>query len=95
MGLGVPFNMASYALLTHMIAHICGLRVGDFVHMLGDAHVYLNHIEPLRIQLARTPTAFPRLQITRTVSSIDSFQASDFQLVRYEPQPAIRMEMAV
>lgn len=94
MGLGVPFNMASYALLTHMIAHVCGLRVGEFVHMLGDAHVYLNHIEPLRTQLLRIPTPFPQLRIARTVTSIDDFQASDLQLVNYQPQPAIRMEFS-
>ena len=64
MGLGVPFNIASYALLTRMIAHCCDLKPGDFIHTIGDAHVYLNHVEPLKIQLERTPKPFPTLEIT-------------------------------
>ncbi|XP_065746087.1 thymidylate synthase isoform X2 [Phocoena phocoena] len=95
MGLGVPFNIASYALLTYMIAHITGLKPGDFVHTLGDAHIYLNHIEPLKIQLQREPRAFPKLKILRKVEKIDDFKAEDFQIEGYNPHPTIKMEMAV
>ncbi|KAG8442160.1 hypothetical protein GDO86_011094, partial [Hymenochirus boettgeri] len=95
MGLGVPFNIASYALLTYMIAHVTGLKPGDFVHTLGDAHVYLNHIEPLKIQLQRTPKAFPKLKIVRKVENIDDFTADDFLIEGYNPHPTIKMEMAV
>lgn len=95
MGLGVPFNIASYALLTVMIAHVCDLKPGDFVHTLGDAHVYSNHVEPLKIQLARTPTAFPTLNIKRKIADIDDFKFEDFELVGYKPQSKIAMEMAV
>ncbi|KAK2497084.1 hypothetical protein MC885_013218 [Smutsia gigantea] len=94
MGLGVPFNIASYALLTYMIAHITGLKPGDFVHTLGDAHIYLNHIEPLRIQLQREPRPFPKLKILRKVEKIDDFKAEDFQIEGYNPHPTIKMEMA-
>uniref|UniRef100_A0A6I8PJY9 Thymidylate synthase n=1 Tax=Ornithorhynchus anatinus TaxID=9258 RepID=A0A6I8PJY9_ORNAN len=95
MGLGVPFNIASYSLLTYMIAHITGLKPGDFVHTLGDAHIYLNHIEPLEVQLQREPRPFPRLKILRQVETIDDFKAEDFQIEDYNPHPAIKMEMAV
>uniref|UniRef100_A0A5F5PXL3 Thymidylate synthase n=1 Tax=Equus caballus TaxID=9796 RepID=A0A5F5PXL3_HORSE len=95
MGLGVPFNIASYALLTYMIAHITGLKPGDFVHTLGDAHIYLNHIDPLKTQLQREPRPFPKLKILRKVETIDDFKAEDFQLEGYHPHPTIRMEMAV
>uniref|UniRef100_A0A2K5LG48 Thymidylate synthase n=1 Tax=Cercocebus atys TaxID=9531 RepID=A0A2K5LG48_CERAT len=95
MGLGVPFNIASYALLTYMIAHITGLKPGDFVHTLGDAHIYLNHIEPLKIQLQREPRPFPKLKILRKVEKIDDFKAEDFQIEGYNPHPTIKMEMAV
>ncbi|KAM6149208.1 thymidylate synthase isoform 2-T2 [Erethizon dorsatum] len=95
MGLGVPFNIASYALLTYMIAHVTGLQPGDFVHTLGDAHIYLNHIEPLKTQLQREPRPFPKLKILRKVETIDDFTAEDFQLEGYNPHPAIKMEMAV
>ncbi|XP_041522793.1 thymidylate synthase isoform X2 [Microtus oregoni] len=95
MGLGVPFNIASYALLTYMIAHITGLKPGDFVHTLGDAHIYLNHIEPLKIQLQREPRPFPKLKILRKVETIDDFRVEDFQIEGYNPHPAIKMEMAV
>lgn len=70
MGLGVPFNIASYALLTRMIAHCCDLKPGDFIHTIGDAHVYLNHVEPLKIQLERTPKPFPTLEITYVVVEV-------------------------
>lgn len=95
MGLGVPFNIASYALLTHMIAHVTGLKAGDFVHTTGDTHVYLNHVEPLQEQLIRTPKPFPTLHFKRTVRSIDEFQFEDFEVRGYDPYPTIKMQMAV
>nr|XP_020041785.1 thymidylate synthase isoform X2 [Castor canadensis] len=95
MGLGVPFNIASYALLTYMIAHITGLQPGDFVHTLGDAHIYLNHIEPLKTQLQREPRPFPKLKILRKVETIDDFRVEDFHIEGYNPHPTIKMEMAV
>ncbi|CAI4224956.1 unnamed protein product [Auanema sp. JU1783] len=95
MGLGVPFNLASYGLLTHMIAHVCGLKTGDFVHTLGDAHVYQNHVEPLREQLKRTPTAFPTIEFSDDVKSIDDFTADKIILKNYNPQATIKMDMAV
>ncbi|CAL8313768.1 unnamed protein product [Merluccius merluccius] len=95
MGLGVPFNIASYALLTYMIAHITGLKTGDFVHTLGDAHVYVNHIKPLEEQLQREVRPFPKLKILRKVEKIDDFRTEDFEICDYNPHPAIRMQMAV
>ncbi|XP_026124091.1 thymidylate synthase [Carassius auratus] len=94
-GLGVPFNIASYALLTYMIAHITGLKPGDFVHTLGDAHIYTNHIEALKEQIRREPRPFPKLRIKRKVERIDDFQAEDFEIYDYNPHPAIKMQMAV
>ncbi|KAK7283510.1 hypothetical protein RIF29_13072 [Crotalaria pallida] len=95
MGLGVPFNIASYALLTCMIAHVCDLVPGDFIHDLGDAHVYRTHVRPLQEQLQRLPKPFPILKINPKNKDIDSFVASDFKLIGYDPQPKIEMEMAV
>lgn len=95
MGLGVPFNIASYALLTHMIAHVCNLRVGDFVHNIGDTHVYKNHVIPLAEQLTRVPRPFPKLVINRKVEKIDEFNFEDFSIIGYDPYPSIKMEMAV
>jgi len=95
MGLGVPFNIASYALLTVMVAHVCDLKPGDFVHTLGDAHVYSNHIEPLKIQLERAPRDFPTLTFKRKITSIDDFKFEDFEISGYKPHPKIAMEMAV
>jgi len=95
MGLGIPFNIASYALLTCMIAHVCGLTPGDFIHTLGDAHVYLNHIEPLKIQMKRTPKPFPTLRFEGTMTSIDDFKLEHIVLDNYKPHPSIKMEMAV
>lgn len=95
MGLGVPFNIASYALLTCMIAHICDLLPGDFIHDLGDAHVYCNHIEPLREQLLKLPKPFPALKINPQKKDINSFEAADFELIGYDPHPRIEMKMAV
>jgi dihydrofolate reductase/thymidylate synthase len=95
MGLGVPFNIASYSLLTCMMAQVCGLKPGEFVHSMGNAHVYNNHIEPLKTQLERTPRPFPILRINPEVKDIDGFKASDFELVGYNPHGKIAMEMAV
>lgn len=95
MGLGVPFNIASYALLTYMIAHVTNLKVGDFVHTLGDAHIYLNHIDPLKEQLQRNPKPFPKIRIKRQVNCIEDFGIDDFEIIDYSPHPAIKMEMAV
>merc|ERR1711877_55881 len=95
MGLGVPFNIASYSLLTLMVAQVCGLKPGEFVHTLGNAHVYQNHVEPLQTQLQRTPRPFPVLKVNPEVNDIDGFQASDFELIGYHPHGKIAMEMAV
>lgn len=94
-GLGVPFNVASYSLLTCMIAHVCGLRPGELVYMMGDTHVYQNHVAPLQQQLERRPYPFPRLTFRRTVTDIDSFCANDLELGEYQCHPKIDMEMAV
>ncbi|MDN3953853.1 thymidylate synthase [Sporolactobacillus laevolacticus] len=93
--LGVPFNIASYALLTHMIAHVTGLKVGDFIHTFGDAHIYLNHLEQVRTQLEREPRKLPTLKIKRTVSSIFDFDFDDFEFNDYHPYPAIKGEVSV
>lgn len=95
MGLGVPFNIASYALLTYMIAHVTGLKPGDFIHTLGDAHVYLNHIEPLEEQIKRVPRKFPKLIIKRKVENIEDFTFDDFEMQNYNPHGKINLEMAV
>jgi len=95
MGLGVPFNIASYSLLTLMVAQVCGLKPGEFIHTMGNAHVYQNHVEPLQTQLERTPRPFPILKVNPDVMDIDGFQASDFELVGYNPLNKIAMDMAV
>ncbi|WJX36239.1 hypothetical protein P8452_24141 [Trifolium repens] len=95
MGLGVPFNIASYALLTCMIAHICGLVPGDFIHDIGDAHVYQTHVKPLQDQLHNLPKPFPTLKINPQKKDIDSFVATDFKLIDYDPHQKIEMKMAV
>uniref|UniRef100_A0A5K3ER59 Thymidylate synthase n=1 Tax=Mesocestoides corti TaxID=53468 RepID=A0A5K3ER59_MESCO len=95
MGLGVPFNIASYALLTLMIAHVTKLKPGEFVHTIGDCHVYTNHKEALEIQIKRKPRPFPKLIIKREIKEIDDFVAEDFELVGYDPHPKIAMQMAV
>jgi thymidylate synthase len=93
--LGVPFNIASYALLTMMIAQVCGLRAGDFVHTLGDAHLYLNHLEQAKTQLAREPRPLPTLTINPTRTDIESFVFEDFELSNYDPHPHIKAPVAV
>ncbi|HXH54878.1 MAG TPA: thymidylate synthase [Gammaproteobacteria bacterium] len=93
--LGVPFNIASYALLTHMIAQVVGLKLGDFVHTLGDAHLYLNHLEQANEQLGRIPYALPTLQINPVVSSLFDFQYADFNVVNYQCHPRISAPIAV
>jgi len=95
MGLGVPFNIASYSLLTRMVAQVCDLKAGDFVHVIGDTHVYQNHIEPLKKQLEREPRPFPKLKINPDVKDIDGFKYADFTIEGYKPHPRIKMEMAV
>ncbi|KAG2386269.1 hypothetical protein C9374_002715 [Naegleria lovaniensis] len=95
MGLGVPFNIASYALLTCMMAQVCGLKPGDFVHSCGDCHVYSNHIEPLKVQLERNPKHFPKLYLNPNVKEMDDFKFEDFILKDYEPHGVIKMDMAV
>lgn len=95
MFLGVPFNIASYSLFTHMIAQVCGFGVGEFVHTLGDAHIYLNHVEQVREQLSREPLALPQLWINPEVTDIDKFTMEDVKLVGYESHGPIKAEMAV
>ena len=93
--LGVPFNIASYALLTHMIAHVCDLDVGDFVHTFGDAHIYSNHTDQISIQLSRSPRKLPRLNIKRKVDSIFDFKFEDFEIINYDPHPHIKGKVSV
>lgn len=92
--LGVPFNIASYALLTMMIAQECGLRAGEFVHTLGDTHLYLNHMEQVREQLSRTPRTLPRMKLNPGVKSVFDFRYDDFTLEGYDPWPAIKAPMS-
>jgi len=93
--LGVPFNIASYALLTHMVAQVCDLAVGDFVHTLGDAHLYLNHIDQARLQLEREPRSLPTLRLDPGRRALDEFDIDDVEILGYDPHPAIRAPIAV
>ena len=93
--LGVPFNLASYAMLTHMVAQVCDLEVGDFVHTLGDAHLYLNHLEQADLQLSRDPRPFPTLTLAPEVKALDDFRFEHFTLSGYDPHPAIKGKVAV
>jgi thymidylate synthase len=95
MFLGVPFNIASYALLLKMLAHVTGYEAGDFVHAIGDAHIYSNHMEQVKLQLSRAPKALPQLNITRDVQSLFDFKYEDFEVVGYDPDPAIKAPVAV
>lgn len=93
--LGVPFNIASYALLTHMIAQVTGLQVGDFVHTLGDAHLYSNHLEQAKLQLSRTPYPLPNMVLNPNISNINDFKFEDFVLKNYQSHPHIKAPVAV
>lgn len=95
MFLGVPFNIASYALLTMMVAEVTGLQPGEFVHTLADAHIYLNHLEQVDLQLSREPRALPKLLIKRKVNSIFDYAPEDFELVGYDPWPPIKAKVSV
>lgn len=93
--LGVPFNIASYALLTLMIAQVCGLEPGDFIHTFGDAHIYLNHLEQVNLQLSRAPRSLPSMALNREIKSIFDFQYEDFELRDYNPHPLIKAMVSI
>ncbi|HEU4964631.1 MAG TPA: thymidylate synthase [Bacilli bacterium] len=93
--LGVPFNIASYALLTMMVAQVCGLEPGEFIHTLGDAHIYSNHIEQVKLQLSREPRSLPKMKINPEVKDLFAFRYEDFELVDYNPHPAIKGDVAI
>ena len=93
--LGVPFNIASYSLFTMMIAQVCGLEAGEFIHTMGDAHIYTNHVEQIKLQLSREPKKLPIMKINPNVKSIYDFKIDDFTLEGYEPWPRIKGEVAV
>ncbi len=93
--LGVPFNIASYALLLMMVSQVTGLEAGDFIHTLGDAHIYLNHIEQVKLQMSREPRQLPRLKINSKIQSIFDFEFDDFELLNYNPHPHIKGEISV
>ena len=93
--LGVPFNIASYALLTMMVAQVCGFKLGDFVHTLGDAHIYTNHFEQTKLQLSRKPKKLPKMNINKEVKNIFDFKYEDFELIDYEYHPHIKGKVAI
>ncbi|HNR08967.1 MAG TPA: thymidylate synthase [Saprospiraceae bacterium] len=93
--LGVPFNIASYALLTHMVAHVSGLKAGEFIHTFGDVHLYNNHLDQAMEQLSRTPKALPELRINPQVKDLFAFRYEDFEIIDYHPDPAIKAPVAV
>ena len=93
--LGVPFNIASYALLVHMVAQVCDLEVGDFVHTLGDAHIYSNHMEQVKLLLSREPRPLPKIKLNPAVKDIFSFKYEDIEISGYDPYPVIKAEVAV
>ena len=93
--LGVPFNIASYALLTEMIAHVCNLQAGDFVHTFGDAHIYKDHFDQMELQLKREPRTLPELKINKKVKSIFDFKFEDFEVINYDPHPHIKGKVSV
>ena len=93
--LGVPFNIASYALLLLMVAQVCGLQPGEFIHTLGDAHIYTNHLEQVKLQLSRSPRPLPTMTLNPEVKSINDFSFEDFQLSGYDPHPHIKGSVAV
>ena len=93
--LGIPFNIASYALLTMMLAQVCGLKPGEFIHTIGDAHIYLNHLDQVDLQLTREPRKLPTMRINPEVKDIFGFKYEDFKLEGYDPWPAIKGEVSV
>jgi len=93
--LGVPFNIASYSLLTTMVAQVCGLRPGAFVHTFGDLHLYQNHLEQAKLQLSRTPRPLPQIKLNPTIRNIHEFKFEDVELIGYDPHPAIKAPIAV
>lgn len=93
--LGVPFNIASYALLNMMVAQVCGLQLGDFVHTFGDCHLYINHLDQTNEQLSRTPRALPKMNINKTIKNIFDFSYTDFNLEAYDPDPSIKAPVAI
>jgi thymidylate synthase len=93
--LGVPFNIASYALLTLMVAQVCGLKPGTFVHTFGDLHLYANHLDQAKLQLTREPRQLPQMKLNPSVKSIHDFRYDDFELAGYDPHPAIKAPIAV
>lgn len=93
--LGVPFNIASYALFTHLVAQVCDLEVGDFVHTLGDVHIYLDHLDQVKLQLSREPKPLPRIKLNPLIKDINAFTYDDIELLDYDPHPAIKAKVSV